>query len=151
MGTGMAPAWQAREMTRDRLLNRLMDDVLDKDERMGEERRFLWRIGITLARYLLRLESQGPPYAEKEGFSFTGGEEQAVIFFFVADCIIRPVKEFARVPAEAALHYHQLLLKILETAGAPFERVFSEHEGLIPQLIYGVPSAMDKVPLPEED
>jgi len=131
----MIEAWSLRSLQRQKLLEELMHDVYEAEEKGSCK--LLW-----LAQVIIRcLEGAGP-----ENFDFIANIP-AQLFF---EHILPKIKSFVRANEESDFLLAELLKEVLGSALVPVYSALSSLEIHNSQLIFHAESAMTEVEMPEE-
>lgn len=131
----MIEAWMLREIQRQGLLEKVMREVYEAEEKGTFK--LLWLVEIIIKYF----DGMRP-----ENTSFTANVPAQ--FFF--ERILPEIKSFARADEEANFLVAELLQKVLKSALMPIHSAKMALEMNNPQLIFNAPSAMTEVEMPEE-
>ncbi|MEJ0021761.1 MAG: hypothetical protein WDN47_04265 [Candidatus Doudnabacteria bacterium] len=138
MSEGTAPAWQVRDMQRQKLLEKLFDNILEANQPDA------WIMG--LASFLVALLSAKEASAQP---GFTARLDEDMLHFFDA-YISTAIEPFARSQEEKDVLYLRLAEKLLESGGSKITAELSKQEMMNPKLIFGVEDRTEEIPIPDE-
>ncbi len=131
----MIEAWSLRSIQRQKLLEELMHDIYEAEEKGSFK---LLRLAQVIIR---RLDGVGP-----ENTDFIG--DIPAEFFF--ERILPKIKSFVRAEEEANFLVAELLQRVLKSALVSVHSALSSLEIHNPQLIFHASSAMTEMDMPEE-
>jgi len=142
---GTAPAWQVREMARQKLLEEIQRDLMDKEEGLQNYLDF-HQIALHLIVGKLRDGSLSMSFSDSLPH-FPRDLRQTT--FDVLKTAAAKIALFKRSPEEGNAMWAKMLEWSASQLAQPFASALRQQEVLEPQRVYGVPSAMDEVPIPD--
>lgn len=131
----MVPVWQLRESQRQNLIDQLIQEVFEWEEKDPDDL-FSFRLALVLMDYLRmrRLEVGSPQIL---------GNKFEQIFF--RENILPPIKQFSRLDVECDILIVQLFEKVLVSVFSHFRSELRKVEVDNPQVIFGTPSGTTEV------
>lgn len=144
----MPRAWQIRDYQRQRLIEKLVHMIMDKDDTDSDW--FLDDLAIVILEYLeircrhIKEENMLAEYARR-------GERRLIdnIRFFLTE-IVPKIDSFARTPAEERVILAELIEKVLKMLAAPLYSDLRIAEMNNPRLMFKAASATTEVSLPDD-
>ena len=143
MSNGTAPAWQVRDMQRQKLLEGIKQKIIRREDDFAEHNLFnlYWTLSYLIYSQLQRSE-KGLSYDDLSRSAWSNERLSSFLFSEV----LKEIDEFQRSEKESRALLGELLEWVAGEIALPYYSELGTQEVDEPKIIYGVEDRMEEIP-----